>query len=67
MEIPASLLHEIFKNKIVSAVNDSKLPPFVVEDVLKMILADVHNLAVSAMQEDREKYEKSIKDEQEDE
>lgn len=67
MDFPASLSHEIFKKKIVNAVNESKLPPFVVEDVLRVILADVHELAIKAVQKDREEYEKSIKEEQKDE
>lgn len=60
MDKPFSMIYEEFKQKMASIINNSGLPPSVIESVLKNYLSEVNNIAKNQYQIDKEKYEKSL-------
>ena len=65
MEKPTSLLLHEFKDNIVKTVNDSKLPMFVMEPILRDLYTSVKNEANRVYLLEKEAYEKSIKEKEE--
>lgn len=61
-EKPTSLLLHEFKDKIVKTVNDSKLPMFVMEPILRDLYISVKNEAERVYLLEKEAYEKSLKE-----
>lgn len=57
MNKPITLLREEFINNIVQVCNDSGLPFFAIEDVLKSLLQEIHNAGLQQLQEDKKRYE----------
>lgn len=53
---PIEILYEEFKNNLVSLVNNSGLPPFVISQVLESILHEVRNI-------EKANYEQALKEE----
>ena len=53
---PITIMREEFINKIVDTCNDSGLPFFVVEDVLKSLLQEIHNASLQQIEEDKKRY-----------
>lgn len=56
---PITVAREEFKKDILQLCENSGLPPFVVEDILKYFLEQVHIAAIEQYKRDKEEYEKS--------
>ena len=56
MKKPASMVYEELKNKLVAAVNESGMPPFIVADILRGLLIEVEALSRKQLEEDRRAY-----------
>ena len=62
MEKPISLKLKDFKNDAVNLINTSGLPLFVIEPILKEVLAAVQSKVEQEYQQDKMKYEQSLKE-----
>lgn len=62
LDKPATLLQREFKTAIVTAINESGLPAFVIVPVLEQALAEVRGIEEQQYQEDLRKYEETLKD-----
>ena len=56
MNKPITLVRDEFINNIVDLCNDSGLPFFVVEDVLKNLIQEIHMAAKQQLIEDKKAY-----------
>lgn len=57
---PITVAREEFKQNILQLCESSGLPPFIVEDVLKYFLEQVHIAAIEQYKRDKEEYEKEL-------
>lgn len=57
---PMSVARADLINTLTRAINESLLPPFVVEAILKDLYADVHLASVKQLEIDRQEFEKSL-------
>lgn len=57
---PITVLREEFIENIIEVCNDSGLPFFVVEDVLKQLIQETHIAAQKQLEEDKKKYQKEL-------
>lgn len=64
MEKPISLKLKDFKNDAVNLINTSGLPLFVVEPILKEVLVAVQTKVEQEYQQDKFKYEQSLKEQE---
>lgn len=64
MEKPISLKLKDFKNDAVNLVNTSGLPLFVIEPILKEVLVAVQTKIEQEYQQDKIKYEQSLKEQE---
>lgn len=62
---PMTLLRNEFIAKIVDLCNNSGLPFFAVEDVLKNLTQEVHAAAQQQLKDDAERYQKLLQTQQE--
>lgn len=62
MEKPISLKIKEFKNEAVNLVNTSGLPLFIIEPILKEVLVAVQNKSEQEYQQDKLRYEQSLKE-----
>ena len=60
---PITVAREEFKQDILKLCEKSGLPPFIVEDVLKYFLEQVHIASVEQYKRDKEEYDKAIQQE----
>ena len=60
MDKPFSMIYEEFKQKMEDIINNSGLPPSVIESVLKNYLNEVTNIAKNQYQIDKAEYEKFL-------
>lgn len=58
---PITVAREEFKQDILNLCENSGLPPFIVEDILKFFVEQVHIASIEQYKKDKEEYEKSIK------
>ena len=58
---PITIIREEFIQGIVGLCNNSGLPFFVIEDVLKNMLQEVHNANIQQLEEDKKRYEAQLK------
>lgn len=65
MNKPANLLVEDTKEELVKVINESGLPPFLVEPILKDIYNQVTVLKQKELEESKKSYEESLKKEKE--
>lgn len=66
MDKPFSMLYEEFRMNIANAINNSGLPPAVLESVLQNYLTEINNIARNQYKTDKSQYEKLLfKDEEE--
>ena len=63
MDKPLTVAREEFVEKIVTLVNESRMPAFIMEAVLKDITAEVHAAAQQQYEHDKKAYEESLKPE----
>lgn len=61
-QIPLSVLMENTKSKILEVINTSNLPLPILELIFKDACSNLHSLSVNIYQEEKEKYEKSLKE-----
>lgn len=57
MDKPFSMLYEEFRQEFANLINNSGLPPFVIESVLKNYINEVNSLARKQYQIDKAKYD----------
>ena len=57
---PMTLLREEFIENAVELCNNSGLPFFVIEDVLKQLIQETHIAAQKQLEEDKKKYNKQL-------
>lgn len=66
MEKPITLIISETKDKIVTIVNESKLPMFVLDNIFKDFYTDIHTLSIQQEQAEKIEYEKYIAQEKSD-
>lgn len=54
---PITILREEFVDNILTLCNSSGLPFFVIEDILKSLIPEIHSLSLKQYKADRENYE----------
>lgn len=62
MNKPITVKYQEFKDKLAEVINDSELPPFVIEPVLKEYLNETHAFAEQQYQKDKLSYEDYLSD-----
>lgn len=60
MNKPISVVREEFKQNLISLVNGSELPMFVVEPIISEILAEVRAVSKAQLELDKKRYEESL-------
>lgn len=54
---PITIAREDFKNSLITLCNDSELPFFCIEDILKDLIQQVHAASLEQYQRDKGEYE----------
>lgn len=54
---PLSIERDDFLRELIALINNSKLPPFILEPILKDMYNDIHLAAVQQLEKDRAMYE----------
>ena len=57
---PVTLIREDYIKKLIQLTNDSNLPYFVVESILKEFLETIHAVSLQQLEADRQNYEKQL-------
>lgn len=57
---PITLIREDFINEIVDTCNNSGLPFFMIEDIMKDLIQNIHAAAQQQLEQDRANYKKSL-------
>lgn len=57
---PITVAREELKQDILQLCEESGLPPFVVEDILKYFIEQVHIAAIEQYKRDKEEYDKAL-------
>lgn len=57
LEKPITLIREDFIQNLVDLCNDSGLPFFMIEDIMKDLIQKIHLAAQQQLEEDRKKYQ----------
>ena len=60
MDKPFSILYEEFRMNIESLINNSGLPPAVIESVLQNYLSEINSIAKAQYKTDKSQYEKFL-------
>ncbi len=60
MQKPITIIKQEFTEGLVKYINESSLPPFVIEYILKDIINEVHLASVQQLKFDTERYQKQI-------
>ena len=60
LEKPITLVREDFINNIIDTCNNSGLPFFMIEDIMKDLIQQIHAAAKQQLEEDRKKYQKEL-------
>ncbi len=61
MNKPITLIRDEFIKNIVELCNDSGLPFFVIEDVLKNLIQEIHTASMQQLESDKKQYEEKNK------
>ena len=61
MNKPITLIRDEFIRNIVELCNNSELPLFVVEDVLKSLVQEIHVASLQQLEADKKQYEAQTK------
>lgn len=64
MNKPANLIVEETKENIVKTINESGLPPFLVEPILKDLYNQINILKQQELEQSKKQYEDSLKQEE---
>lgn len=65
IEKPITLVREDFVDALAALINNSKLPAFIIEPVLRDVHNEVHTLAQKQLEADRERYINALESEEE--
>ena len=57
---PITLLKQEFEEELIKYINDSSLPPFLIEYILRDIINKVHLASVQQLELDTKKYQEQI-------
>lgn len=57
MEKPISIKYEDFKNQLAELINESGLPPFMIEPILQLYLVETQNAAKKQYMKDKALYD----------
>lgn len=57
---PLTLLREDFINNVVDLCNNSNLPYFIIENVLRDVISEIHLAGKQQLENDRAKYNEAI-------
>jgi hypothetical protein len=60
MNKPSTIIYEEFKQDLANLINNSGLPAFIIEPVLRDYLIEIKTLAQKQYQADKAEYEKSL-------
>lgn len=60
--MPTSMRIDILKNGLVTLINASNLPPYIVEPILKDLHTEVHGLAEEQARKEAEEYNKAVEE-----
>ena len=58
---PITIVRDEFIKNMVNLCNDSGLPFFIIEDVLKSLMQEIHSASLQQLEEDKQRYEASLK------
>lgn len=58
---PITIAREEFKEQLLNLCNNSGLPMFCIEDILKDFMQQVHIATIKQYEKDKEEYEQTIK------
>lgn len=64
MEKPITLQTEELKENIVKIINESKLPPILLDYIMKDLYNEIHILSCNQLIKDKQSYEKSLNENQ---
>lgn len=62
IQMPVSMRINILKNGLVTLINTSNLPPYIVEPILKDLHTEVHGLAEEQARKEAEEYNKAVEE-----
>jgi hypothetical protein len=60
MEKPITMIMEDTKDAIISTINNSKLPAFILENIIKDIYMEINQMTIQQAKLDKEKYEEAM-------
>ena len=60
--MPTSMRINVLKNGLVTLINTSNLPPYIVEPILKDLHAEVNGLAEEQARKEAEEYNKAVEE-----
>lgn len=60
IQMPVSMRINVLKNGLVTLINTSNLPPYIVEPILKDLHAEVSELAEEQAKKEAEEYNKAV-------
>ena len=60
MNKPITLVRDEFIKNIVELCNDSGLPFFVIEDILKNLIQEIHAASMQQLESDKKQYETKV-------
>ena len=58
---PVTMIIDETKNTIVNAVNNSQLPAFILETIIKDIYIEINQMAIQQANLEKQKYEEELK------
>lgn len=62
IQMPVSMRINVLKNGLVTLINASNLPPYIVEPILKDLHTEVHGLAEEQARKEAEEYNKAVEE-----
>lgn len=62
IQMPVSMRINVLKNGLVTLINTSNLPPYIVEPILKDLHAEVSELADEQARKEAEEYNKAVEE-----
>lgn len=63
MQKPTIIAREEFSQNLISVINNSELPLFIVRDILNLVLADITDKCKAEYEQAKTEYEKALSEE----
>ena len=60
MNKPITIIVDEFKNKMVNLINNSGIPFFIIESILKDLIQEVHIASQKQLESDKARYNKTL-------